>query len=360
MKERMRVLLGMSGGIDSSVAAILLQEKGYEVIGMTLRVWSENDNINNKSIPAYIVEAQDLAKRLNIEHYVVDVREEFYNSVISYFKKEYLKGRTPNPCAKCNIIIKWHFLNEYAIKTNCDYIATGHYVNKITIDKFHYITKGVDEDKDQSFFLWGLSQEILEKAIFPLGNYTKQDVKDIANGRDLNKISLKKESTGICFINTNKYQPFISKLLQDEGILMSKGNFIDNNKNILGKHNGYVFYTVGQRRGLGFEPEKPYYVTKINSKDNTIEIGHKDDLFCNEIIVENYNLINIEDFEEPVITKIRYRKQEVLSRVDIVDKNLLRVKFIIPEWSISPGQTAVFYNKNILLGGGFIKECNKK
>ena len=349
----------MSGGVDSSVAAILLKNKKYEVIGITLRIWSENDNINNNSYtPTYITEAQSLAKSLNIKHIVLDIREEFYNTIISYFKEEYLKGKTPNPCTKCNTIIKWKILNDYALKIKCNKIAMGHYVNKIKIKDKYYITQGIDNDKDQSFFLWGLSQDILKKTIFPLGNLTKQQVKDIAEQYKIKHIKSKKESTGICFINTKKYQPFLKKILKNSNNLPNKGNFINNNGNIIGKHNGYVFYTVGQRRGLGFNPIVPYYITKINSENNTIEIGHKNDLFCNEIIIENYNIIDINDFNSNIITKIRYRKQKAQSKIEIINENLLRVKFINPEWSIAPGQTAVFYKDNILLGGGFIKKCN--
>ena len=351
----MKVLLGMSGGIDSSVAAIILQEKGYEVIGVTLRLWSESDNINNNNIPNYITEAKELALKINIKHYTVDVRENFYKDVISYFKNEYLKGRTPNPCAKCNVVLKWKSLNEIASKYNCNYIATGHYVNKVELNNYHYISKGIDEDKEQSFFLWGLSQEILSKAVFPLGNLTKQEVKNIAKQHGFTKLESKKESTGICFIDGNKYQPFINRLLKDSNYLPGKGDFINLLGKTIGKHNGFPFYTVGQRRGLGLEPNKPYYVTHINSENNTIQLGHKDDLYTNVMFVENYNVFNKSDFDSEVITRIRYRKQSALSTIEFINETLLKVNFIEPEWSIAPGQTAAFYRDNLLLGGGFIK-----
>lgn len=350
----MRVLLGMSGGIDSSVAAILLQENNYKVIGVTLRLWSETDNLYSDIIPDYITEAQQLASKLNIEHHVIDVREDFYNLVISYFKSEYLNGKTPNPCAKCNVVLKWKSLNDIALKTECTHIATGHYANITTINNSYYITKGIDIDKEQSFFLWGLSQEILKKAIFPLGNLTKQKVKEIAKQKGFNKLESKKESTGVCFIDGNKYQPFINRIFKNSNQLPGIGNFVNLSGEILGKHEGFPFYTVGQRRGLGLEPNEPYYVTKINSKTNTIQLGHKEDLYCNEMIVENYNVINKSDFDSDVITRIRYRKQSALSKIEFINEKLLRVKFNDPEWSIAPGQTAAFYTDDLLLGGGFI------
>lgn len=350
----MRILLGMSGGIDSSVAAILLQKEGYEVIGVTLRLWSEADSSKSDIIPDYIIEAQELASKLNIKHHIIDVREEFYNSVILYFKSEYLKGRTPNPCAKCNVVLKWKVLNELAIEQDCNLIATGHYVNKTIVNNKHYITKGIDPDKEQSFFLWGLSQVILTKAIFPLGNLTKKEVKEVANKHGFYKLESKKESTGVCFIDGNKYQPFILKLLKGSKQILGEGNFINASGSVLGKHTGFPFYTVGQRRGLGLETNEPYYITRIDAYTNNIQLGSREDLYCNEMFVDNYIIIDKSDFEEEVITRIRYRKQSALSRVEFIDNNVLRVKFIEPEWSIAPGQTAAFYIGDRLLGGGFI------
>ncbi len=351
----MRVALGMSGGIDSSVAAILLKEQGYEVIGITLRLWSQTDNFENSNTPQYVIEAQKLASEINIEHYVVDVRQKFYDLVITYFNNEYLNGKTPNPCAKCNVVLKWESLNNFASQKGCSYIATGHYVNKTAIGNKFYITKGTDPDKEQSFFLWGLDQNILKKALFPLGNYTKPEIREIAKKGGFNGLDLNKESTGICFISNNKYQPFIENEFKNAGVLPGKGKFVDKNGIIIGEHKGYPFYTVGQRRGLGLEPIEPYYVTKIEPKTNTIELGQRDDLYQSEMIVENYNIVDKSDFKTEVITRIRYRKQSALSTIEFIDDNILKVSFVKPEWSIAPGQTAVFYKNNRLIGGGFIK-----
>lgn len=350
----MRVLLGMSGGIDSSIAALLLKEQGYKVIGLTLRLWNQTDNFENIEVPSYIIEAQNLAAEINIEHYVVDVRHEFYNLVVSYFKKEYLAGKTPNPCAKCNVVLKWKTLNDWAVKKQCDIIATGHYVNKTEMNGKYYITKGIDPDKEQSFFLWGLNQEILKKAVFPLGMLSKKEVKEKAKELGYFKLDSKKESTGVCFISDNKYHSFLEQALKDTSFLPGKGLFVDKSGKTIGNHKGYPFYTVGQRRGLGLEPNEPYYVTQIKPETNTVELGHRKDLYKAEMQVENYNVIDKSDFDKEVITRIRYRKQAALSNVEFINETTLKVSFIDPEWSIAPGQTAAFYIGDRLLGGGFI------
>ena len=350
----MKVLLGMSGGVDSSVAAILLQKQGYEVIGVTLRLWSQTDSTDSTKTPSYITEAQDIAAKIKIEHHVIDVRHEFYKNVITYFKDEYLAGKTPNPCAKCNVVLKWKVLNEIAEKNHCKYIATGHYVNKTKVDNYFYITQGVDPDKEQSFFLWGLNQNILSKAVFPLGKLTKFEVRETAKVNGFLKLESKKESTGICFISDNNYHLFLKNTFKTSKVLPGKGLFIDKKGETLGFHKGYPFYTVGQRRGLGLEPNEPYYVTTINPKTNTVELGHRQDLYKSEMIIDNFNIINPSDFDGNVITRIRYRKQSALSRVEFIDNKKLKVYFIEPEWSIAPGQTAAFYKNDRLLGGGFI------
>jgi len=352
----MRVLLGMSGGIDSSVAAMLLKQQGYDVIGVTLRLWSQTDGVDSFEVPKYILDAQNLAAVIKIEHLVVDVRQEFYDLIITYFNYEYLAGKTPNPCAKCNVVLKWKTLNEIAIKKHCNFIATGHYVNKNNIDGKFYITKGIDPDKEQSFFLWGLGSEILEKAIFPLGTFSKLQVREIAREMGFHSLNSKKESTGVCFISDNGYQSFLEKEFVNTNKLPGKGFFVDKDGAVIGKHNGFPFYTVGQRRGLGLSPNEPYYVTKIIAQSNTVELGHRADLYRSVMWVENYSVIDKSDFDGEVITRIRYRKQSALSKVEFIDDILLKVSFLSPEWSIAPGQTAAFYICDRLLGGGFIRE----
>jgi tRNA-specific 2-thiouridylase len=349
-----KVLLGMSGGIDSSVAAILLQQQGYTVIGATLRLWSESDDFENETMPQYIQEAKELADKLGFNHIVYDARKEFYKQVILYFKEEYLAGRTPNPCAKCNVVLKWRLLNELAIKYSCAFIASGHYVDKIGVDNLYYIRKGIDPDKEQSFFLWGLGQQILKKALFPLGQLTKAQVKEIAMEKGFSKLEQKKESTGVCFIQNQKYHPLLSKLLASDGVLIKPGNFIDHQGEYLGKHMGYPFYTVGQRRGLGLSPNEPWFVTKIEPNTNQITLGKRADLYQTQMWVRDYKLINPVDFLENVEVRIRYRKQQAFGKVTLIDDKLLNVSFEQQEWSIAPGQTVAFYKHDRLLGGGFI------
>ncbi len=344
----------MSGGIDSSVAAILLKEQGYEVIGITLRLWSETDGFDNQILPAYAEEAKILAQKLGIQHMLIDARKPFYDEVIRYFKNEYQAGRTPNPCAKCNVVLKWKLLNQAAEAQGCYYIATGHYVNKKSHKERYYLSKGVDPDKEQSFFLWGLNQAMLQKSLFPLGKLSKQEVRNLAKEHGFTQLEAKKESIGACFIKSNNYHGLLKHLLADEGIEMAPGAFIDGNGKQLGQHQGYPFYTVGQRRGLGLSPNEPWYVTKIVPDTNQVVLGKRDDLYQTQMLVRDYQLINPDDFKQEVITRIRYRKQAAPSRIEILDDRYLKVHFITKEWSIAPGQTAAFYQGDRLLGGGFI------
>ncbi|MFA6403286.1 MAG: tRNA 2-thiouridine(34) synthase MnmA [Salinivirgaceae bacterium] len=354
METTKRVLLGMSGGIDSTVSAMLLLDKGFEVVGVTLRLWSTTDGFNSTQEPVYATEAKELAAKLGIDHFVVDARQDFYQKVITYFRDEYLCGKTPNPCAKCNVVLKWELLNRLAIEKQCSFIATGHYVNKIVEDDRIYITKGIDPDKEQSFFLWGLPLEILTKAIFPLGQLTKKSVREIAIDRGFKVLDDKKESTGVCFIPQGNYHPLLIDLMQKEGKAAIPGDFVDLTGAKVGTHKGYPFYTVGQRRGLGLSPNEPWYVTKIDPRLNQVVLGKRSDLYQNQMLVENYHLLYADDFEQDVITRIRYRKQSASSKVTIIDKNRLLVTFMEPEWSIAPGQTATFYLGDKLLGGGYI------
>lgn len=349
-----RILLGMSGGTDSSVSAMLLQDMNFEVVGVTFRLWSESDDFNNSEEPSYIKEARLLAEKLEIEHSVIDVKDFFYKEIISYFKEEYMAGRTPNPCAKCNVILKWRLLIESANRQNCAYVSTGHYANIEQNNGKFYITKGVDPEKEQSFFLWGLSQEILSRAVLPLGKLTKNEVKEIASKKGFTKVANKKESIGVCFINDGNYQPFLSKLLEQEKTLPGEGDFVDEKGHFIGKHKGYPFYTVGQRRGLGLSPNEPWYVTHINAANNKITLGKRNDLYQEQMLVRDYYFHDLNELKGTIITRIRYRKQSAESTIEIIDDKTLKVNFVDKEWSIAPGQTAAFYIGNRLIGGGFI------
>lgn len=348
-----KIILGMSGGTDSSVTAILLQEQGYEVIGVTFRFWDEQKDVE----PAHIEDARELAKSLGIQHHVVDAREKFQTEVVDYFIDEYLLGRTPFPCVKCNNYLKWNLLLKLAEEFGCENIATGHYANIEKKNGFCYISEAVDKDKDQSFFLWGLTQNVLQKAILPLGDFTKSEIRKIAAEHGYNKIATKKDSMGICFC-PGDYRDFLKK--QDRAKeKIKKGNFVDENGTFLGRHEGYLFYTIGQRYGLKINLNRPVYVKNIFPDKNMVELAPIEDVYENEILVENYNLINKDDFTDEfnIITKIRYRKQATLSRVKIINENLLRIELKEPVSSVAKGQSAVFYQKGKVLGGGIIREA---
>ncbi|MDX8337806.1 tRNA 2-thiouridine(34) synthase MnmA [Draconibacterium sp. IB214405] len=345
-----RVLLGMSGGIDSSVSAMLLKEQGYKVIGITF-LFSGSDEQNHH----FLKDAVALADSLNIQHLTVDLRKEFEEYVIKYFIDEYQNGRTPFPCAYCNPNLKFNYLNKYAIANNCDSIATGHYVKTGLYNGKKYLFQGDDPEKDQSFFLWGLPREIVDKLIFPLGNFEKTEIRNLANERGYVTLAKKKDSLGICFIEGNDYRHFLKK----RGIKSEPGNFVDENGNILGEHSGIFNYTIGQRRGLGLNLNFPLFVSEFRLDDNEIVLTKYDDLYRSKLRIENYYIIDNEIVDSGVqlIVKVRYRLQETLCSLHILNDTEAEVELLQPEAMIAPGQTAVFYHNDRLVGGGFIKSA---
>ncbi|NOR74777.1 MAG: tRNA 2-thiouridine(34) synthase MnmA [Draconibacterium sp.] len=345
---KVRVLLGMSGGIDSSVAAILLQDQGYEVVGITFLFGGSPEQNNSISH-----DAKNLAEKLNIKHFVVDLQQVFRSTVISYFKSEYLAGRTPFPCAYCNPKIKFKYLNIYAEKEKCEFISTGHYVQTKFYNGKNFIYQGVDEDKDQSFFLWGLSQKVIQKLIFPLGDYDKQTVRELAKSRGFKFLSEKKDSLGICFIEGNNYRNFLEK----EGVKSKSGNFVNQDGDVLGKHKGITNYTIGQRRGLGIHLNYLVFVANFNLDDNEIVLANYADLYRNKIIIKNYYFADIQEINSnnKFIVKVRYRLQETPCEINILNDLRAEVVLLKPEAMIAAGQTAVFYDGERLVGGGFIE-----
>ena len=343
-----RVLLGMSGGIDSSVAAMLLQDQGFEVVGITF-LFGGNTETNDE----FSQDAELLASELNISHKIVDLRQVFRSTVITYFKDEYLAGRTPFPCAYCNPKIKFYYLEKYAEQENCEFIATGHYVQIRSFKAKKYIYQGVDKDKDQSFFLWGLSQKLVQKLILPLGDYDKLTIKKIAKKRGFKSLSDKKESLGICFIEGNNYRDFLEK----EGVKSEAGNFVNAKGEVLRKHKGITNYTIGQRRGLGIHLNYPVFVAKFNLDDNEIVLTDYVDLYKNIIILKDYHFFDIQDIKghSKLIVKVRYRLQETPCEINILDETRAEVRLLKPEAMIANGQTAVFYDGERLIGGGFIE-----
>ena len=349
MEVKKRVLLGMSGGTDSSVAALLLQDAGYEVVGVTFRFYEKNGSTE------YLDDARQLCHRLGIEHIVSDQREIFQSTIIDYFICEYMAGHTPVPCTLCNNYLKWPLLRQIADEMGIYYLATGHYVQKQQIDGFWYIINGVDEDKNQSFFLWGLPQDILERMVLPLGGLTKQCVRGIAQERGFIKVAHKKDSLGVCFCPMD-YRSFLKDMVPTEAI--QKGKFVDTNGNFIAWHQGYPFYTVGQRRGLGINLNQAVFVKEILPAENKVVLGDLKSLERTQMRLKDWNMVNPSQLlgKEDVVVKIRYRKQENHCTVTLQPDNTLLVCLHEPLTAIAPGQAAAFYRGEVLLGGGIIME----
>ncbi len=342
------ILLGMSGGTDSSVAAILLLEQGYKVIGITFRFWEQDEN-------KHLEDAQRLAQQLGIEHICYDAREVFKQTIVRYFVDEYLSGKTPFPCAKCNQELKWKLVLQEAERLGCEKVAMGHYTQIVENQGRYFVCEGVDGDKDQSFFLWGLTQEQLSRIVFPLGKLHKSTVRQMAAERGFQYVAEKKDSLGACFC-TDDYRPFLKSQLDEPSKHIFPGNFIDEQGLILGIHKGYPLYTVGQRRGL-IHLNRKVFVKEIKPKTNEIVLAELAKMYKSDFLVQHYNVVDKALFtdEFDTICRIRYRKQNTLCRLVFLDDENLEVQLAEPLESIAPGQTAVFYRDGMVLGGGFIK-----
>ena len=337
----------MSGGTDSSVAAILLLEQGYEVIGITFRFSEEGENYHLK-------DALTLAQQLGIKHVVYDARDVFRQKVVGYFVDEYLSGRTPFPCVKCNNELKWKLIIDEADRLGCDKVAMGHYVNIVQENNHYFVRQGIDPDKDQSFFLWGLSQKQLSRIIFPLGKFHKSEVRAMAAQRGYKKVSEKKDSLGACFCSGD-YRPFLKKQLANPDTIIYPGNFIDENNRVLGQHQGYPLYTVGQRHGLIYLNRK-VFVKEIRSETNEVVLASLEAMYKTEFMLQQLNVVDENLFTNKfdLYCRIRYRKQNTLCRVIFFENDTAKVELAEPLESIAPGQTAVFYKDGKILGGGFI------
>lgn len=436
MEKNNRVLLGMSGGTDSSVAALLLQEAGYEVTGITFRFYELNGSTE------YLEDARALADRLGIEHLIYDARRLFQSTIIDYFVSEYLHGRTPVPCTLCNNYLKWPLLKQVADERSIYHLATGHYVNKRLIGDHYHITCGRDRDKDQSFFLWGLPQEILRRMLLPMGDTTKVEVRQLAAERGFHKVAGKKDSLGVCFcpmdyrgflrkvvaetsslrpssevasmllptdsipddtldnqatqvssselissslalqvpLSTRQslpsmLSPFsfttqtpVSSLSEDLGLsqeekggkqhpVITPGYFYDETGTVVGRHEGFPFYTIGQRRGLGLQHlNRAVFVKEIIPEENKVVVAPLSALEKNEMVLKDWNITNpaLLFGQNDIIVKIRYRKQANHCTVTLTPDNLLHVQLHEPLTSVAPGQAAAFYKEDIVLGGGII------
>jgi len=353
----------MSGGIDSTVTALMLHDEGYDVVGITMKTWDYASAGSSKKETGCcnldsFNDARMAAVQHGFPHFVLDIRGEFGDFVIDNFVEEYLAGRTPNPCVMCNTHIKWRALLKRADALDCDFIATGHYgIIHQHANGRYYISKGIDETKDQSYVLWGLQQDLLSRTILPLGKYRKTEIRQMANDYGYPELAKKSESYEICFVPDNDYRGFLKRKVEGLEEKVSGGNFIDKNGKILGQHKGYPFYTIGQRKGLDLTFGKPVFVTGIYPENNTVVLGDEEDLEKNEMVVSKLNLMKY-DLITPgmeAVTKIRYKDKGNLSNLYPANNNV-RVRFYENAKSIAPGQSAVFYEGDDVIGGGIIQK----
>ena len=356
-----RVVLGMSGGVDSSVAAILLKEQGYEVIGVFMKNWDEEDENGVCMADEDYKDVVSVAEQLGIPYYSINFVKEYWERVFEYFLSEYRLARTPNPDVMCNKEIKFKAFLEYAEKLGADYIATGHYARLIEDkDGKKVLLKGIDDNKDQTYFLSGLTQKQLEKVLFPLGDYKKSEIREIAQKYDL-KTANKKDSTGICFIGERNFNEFLSKYIPAQ-----KGDIVDINGKKLGIHNGLMYYTIGQRKGIGLGNSKdgtgePYFVVDKKLETNELVVAQGDDklLYSKGLIANNFNFINSIKFPFECGVKFRYRQKDVKAVISKINDEEYRIDFEEPQRAVTLGQVAVIYNGDICLGGGIIDKVIK-
>ncbi len=356
MKEE-KVLLAMSGGVDSSVAAFLLKQKGFEVIGVTMRLWegcldSQATAVKGSRSRQDLSDAAQVARMLGIEHLVVDFRERFFRRVVEPFVEDYRNGRTPNPCVLCNRHIKVELLSEVAIEAGCKYLATGHYARVVEDGGLFRLLKGVDSKKDQSYFLYRLDQKALSKLLLPNGAYSKEEIVRIA--RDLRLgVSEKEESQEICFIPHGDYRAFLREFFPQ---IFKPGLILSTTGEILGKHEGIVGYTVGQRRGLGISHLYPLYVVAIDPERNAVIVGRREEAEGRSFLAEQVCWVRGEPrcAEFDALVRIRYNMKEMPCRVKVVDEDHFYVSLERSLWAITPGQSAVIYQGEDVLGGGII------
>jgi len=350
-----KVVVAMSGGVDSSVAAALLKEQGYDVIGMMMRLWSEpgKEESNRCCTPDSMAQARRVAAILNIPFYVIDAKDVFRETVVEYFLEGYARGETPNPCLICNRKIRWTFLLDHALALDAEFMATGHYVRikKVESGKSKLL-RAVDRSKDQSYVLHVLNQDKLKHALFPVGEYTKPEIRQIAEKHGLPTAS-RKDSQDLCFLAGEDYRNFLKRNAAE---VLKPGEIVTRDGHLLGEHNGLANYTIGQRKGLGVASPVPLYVLRKNSADNTLVVGTQDELGSMELTARDVRWVSgdvpIEPFRAEV--KIRYTAKEAEALVTPMGENQVQVRFDAPQRDITAGQAAVFYQDDVLIGGGII------
>lgn len=353
-----KVVVGMSGGVDSSVAAYLLKEQGYDVIGVTMQIWQDEsqeqieDNGGCCGITA-VDDARRVAMQLDIPYYVMNFKNEFKKNVIDYFTDEYIHGRTPNPCIACNRHVKWESLLKRSLEIGADCIATGHYARIAKLENGRYaIRNSVTAKKDQTYALYNLTQEQLSHTLMPVGDYNKDEIRAIAEKIGI-QVAHKPDSMEICFVPDNDYAGFITR---ETGYVSRPGNFVDLHGNILGTHKGIIHYTVGQRKGLGLAMGHPVFVVAIRPETNEVVIGENDDVFSTKLYANNINLMSVDKIEEPIRAraKIRYSHEGADCTIRMADDGLLECVFDEKQRAVTPGQALVIYDGDYVLGGGTI------
>lgn len=365
--EKKKVVIGMSGGVDSSVAAYLLKEAGYDVIGVTMQIWQEETNKIEEEQGgccglSAVEDARRVAYDLSIPYYVMNFKKEFQENVIDYFVEEYQKGRTPNPCIACNRYVKWESLLTRSLEIGADYIATGHYARIKQLSNGRYtIAKSVTEEKDQTYALYNLTQYQLAHTLMPVGEYSKDQIRSIAETISL-KVAKKPDSMEICFIPDHDYASFIKSQEKDSAKLAGSGNFVTKDGTIVGEHKGIIHYTVGQRKGLGLSMGYPIFVTEIRPQTNEVVVGTNEEVFSDRLYANQLNFMAIEQLEGelPVEAKIRYSHKGAKAIIRMIENDLAECIFEQPQRAITPGQAVVFYKDNYIVGGGTIIGTTKE
>ncbi len=356
--ENKKVVVGMSGGVDSSVTALLLKQQGYDVIGITMNVWQreETEKICEKACCAVdsVSDARRVCFGLEIPFYVLNFKDTFKEVVIDNFASEYIAGRTPNPCIMCNRYVKFETLLNKSLSLGALYIATGHYARVEYSEETgrYYLRKSVTEEKDQTYALYNLTQDQLKHIIMPLGEYTKDEVRKIAENNNLINAN-KQDSQEICFVEDNNYAKFIEEKYDYKS---TPGNFVDKNGNVLGRHKGIIHYTIGQRRGLGIAFKKPMYVVSLDVQNNLVILGEEKELLRDSLICTKVNFMPFEKLDSPmkVGSKIRYNSKPMMSTIYPLENGDIKVIFDEKVKAVTPGQAVVFYDNDIVVGGGTI------